>query len=196
MSGTATAVRKGNPHSHADLTPAHLLVILNCLQLFTYLQCITGAIHMLQSFRNKCILADNMNAKHPFWNSAVSNPSGQNLFQLYDVNDFEILVSLCPTHYSPAGNGGMLDTVVNKNTRLSNTIVSDIMDSDHLPIIFYIMDHVRTTKLLKQLTKLTNWDRFKSLATDLISPRTEINSGIEANKAACNFTASTASAYR
>jgi hypothetical protein len=30
----------------------------------------------LLSFRHKCILAGDLNAKHPSWNSAVSNPSG------------------------------------------------------------------------------------------------------------------------
>jgi hypothetical protein len=30
----------------------------------------------LFSFRHKCILAGDLNAKHPSWNSAVSNPSG------------------------------------------------------------------------------------------------------------------------
>jgi hypothetical protein len=34
------------------------------------------------------------------------------------------------------------------------------------------------------------------MAADLLSPGIEINSGIEANKAACNFTASVSSAYR
>jgi hypothetical protein len=33
----------------------------------------------LLSFRHKCILAGDLNAEHPSWNSAVSNPSGQKL---------------------------------------------------------------------------------------------------------------------
>jgi hypothetical protein len=33
----------------------------------------------LLSFRRKCILAGDQNAKHPFWNSAVSNPSDEEL---------------------------------------------------------------------------------------------------------------------
>jgi hypothetical protein len=39
-------------------------------------------------------------------------------------------------------------------------------------------------------------DRFQSLASELISPGIEINSGVEADKAARNFTGSIASAYR
>jgi hypothetical protein len=37
---------------------------------------------------------------------------------------------------------------------------------------------------------------FQSLASDLISPRLEINTGVEADKAAHEFTASIVSAYR
>jgi endonuclease/exonuclease/phosphatase family metal-dependent hydrolase len=92
-------------------------------------------------------LAGDLNVKHPSWNSAVSNPSGEKLLQLFDASDFEISAPQCPTHYPPpppVGNGDVLHIVVHKNIRLSNVIVSDIVDSDHLPIIFHILDHVRT----------------------------------------------------
>jgi hypothetical protein len=55
-----------------------------------------------------------MNAKHPFWNSAVSNLSGEKLMALFDLNEFEISASQCPTHYSPEGKGDVLDIVVPK----------------------------------------------------------------------------------
>jgi hypothetical protein len=74
--------------------------------------------------------------------------------------------------------------------------VSDILDSDHLPIIFHILDHIRTKNVSAPLEKITYWERFQNLASNLISPRLEINSGVEADKAARDFTASIASAYR
>jgi hypothetical protein len=46
------------------------------------------------------------------------------------------------------------------------------------------------------IEKYTDWERFQSLASDLISHRVEINTGVEADKAAREFTASIASAYR
>jgi endonuclease/exonuclease/phosphatase family metal-dependent hydrolase len=107
----------------------------------------------LLSFRHKCILAGDLNAKHPSWNSAVSNPSGQKLLQLFDTSDFEISAPQCPSHYSSLENGDVLDIVVHKNIRLSDVIVFDIMDSDHLPIIFHILDHVRTIQISKPLEK-------------------------------------------
>jgi hypothetical protein len=60
--------------------------------------------------------------------------------------------------------------------------VTDILDSDHLPIIFDILDHVRTKNVSAPLEKFTDWERFQSLASNLISPRLEINTGVEADK--------------
>jgi hypothetical protein len=110
----------------------------------------------LLSLRHKRILACDLNAKHPSWNSAVSNPSGKKLLQFFDKNDFEISAPQCPTHCSPGGSGDVLDIVVHKNIRLSNVIVSDIVDSDHLPIIFHILDHVRTKNVSASLQKFTD----------------------------------------
>jgi hypothetical protein len=116
--------------------------------------------------------------------------------KLFDVNKFEISAPQYPTHYSPAGNGDVLDIVVHQNIRLSDVTVSDILDSDHLPIVFHVLDHVIIRNPSEPVEKFTDWERFQSLASDLISPRIEINSGEAADKAASDFTASIASAYR
>jgi endonuclease/exonuclease/phosphatase family metal-dependent hydrolase len=114
----------------------------------------------LLGFRRKSILAGDLNAKHPFWNSAVSNPSREKLLELFDVNEFEISAPQCPTHYSNAGNGDVLDIVVHQNIRLSDVIVSHTLDSDHLPIIFHILDHVKIRNLSEPVEKFTDWERF------------------------------------
>jgi hypothetical protein len=67
---------------------------------------------------------------------------------------------------------------------VSNVIVSDILDSDHLPITFHILDHVKIRNLSEPIEKFTDWDRFQSLASELIPPRTEINTGVKAERAA------------
>jgi hypothetical protein len=141
-------------------------------------------------------LAVDLNAKNQFWNSADSNPSGDKLLYLFDVNQFEISAPQCPTHYSPSRNGDMLDIVVNQNIRASDVIVSDILDSDHLPILFHILDHVKITNLSEPVEKFTDWERFQSLASELISPKIEIKTGVEADNAARDFSASIALAYR
>jgi hypothetical protein len=94
------------------------------------------------------------------------------------------------------GNGDVLNIVVHKNIRLSNVMVSETLDSDHLPIIFHILDHVRTKNVSAPLDKFTDWERFQSLTSLLISPRIEINSGVEADKVERALTASIVSEYR
>jgi hypothetical protein len=58
----------------------------------------------LSSFRYKCILAGDLNAKHPFWNSRTSNPSCEKFLKFFDLDDLEISAPQCLTHYSTAGN--------------------------------------------------------------------------------------------
>jgi hypothetical protein len=50
---------------------------------------------------------------------------------LFDLSEFEILAPQCPTLYSSVGNGDVLDIVVHQNIRMSDVMVSDILDSDH-----------------------------------------------------------------
>jgi hypothetical protein len=66
---------------------------------------------------------------------------------------------------------------------LSDITVSDILDSGHLPVVFHIMDPVKTSDLSEPTEKCTDWERFQNLVPELISPRIEINSGKEAKNA-------------
>jgi hypothetical protein len=115
---------------------------------------------------------------------------------LYDLKESEISTPQWSTYYSPARNGDALDTVVHQNIRVSDVIVSDILDSDHLPIVFHILGHVKISNLSEPIEKFADWNRVQSLASELISPEIEINSGVEADKAARDFTTSVALAYR
>jgi hypothetical protein len=74
-------------------------------------------------------------------------------------------------------------------------MVSDVLDSVYLPIVFNILDHVRTRNLSDSVEKFTYWEWFQRLVSDLISPGNEINCLEDGDEAARNFTASIASAY-
>jgi endonuclease/exonuclease/phosphatase family metal-dependent hydrolase len=101
----------------------------------------------LLKLRHKCILAGDLNAKHPSWNSPVSNPSGEiSKFLHHSVQPITLLGEMEMYWF----------IVVHKNIRLSNVIVSDILDSDHLPIIFHILNHVRTHNLSAPAEKFTD----------------------------------------
>jgi hypothetical protein len=71
----------------------------------------------------------------------------------FDANEYEISAPQCPTHYSPAGNGNVLHVVVLQNIRQSGIIVSDVLNSDHLTVIFHILEHVRITYPLAPVEK-------------------------------------------
>jgi hypothetical protein len=131
----------------------------------------------LFSFRPKSILAGDLNANNPFWNSAVSNPSGEKLLRLFYVNQFEISAPQCPTHYSPAVNGDVLHVLIHQNIGVSDVIISDILDSGHIPITLNIRDLVKIGNLSDLIERFTGWYRIQSLASDLIPPRIENNSG-------------------
>jgi hypothetical protein len=90
----------------------------------------------------------------------------------------------------------VLDIGVQQNIWVLEVIVFDILDSDHLPIIFHILDHVKIRNLSDPIENFTDWERFQSLASELISPKIEITSEVEADKSALDFTAYTSSAYR
>jgi hypothetical protein len=166
--GTAVTVRKGIPHSHVDL--------LSVVSIETTGVCI-------EIGNSEMLVVGDLNAKHPFWNNVISNPSGENLFH---INRFEISAQY-PTHHSPTGNGDVLHTVVHNNALLSEVIASHILDSYHLPIFFHLLGHVRTRNLSDPVGKFTDWEWFQSLACDLIPPKIKINSGAEAVKAAAQY---------
>jgi hypothetical protein len=73
---------------------------------------------------------------------------------LFDMSEFNISAPQCPTHYSPAGNGEVLYIVVHKNITMSDITVSDILDPDHLPIIFHIRDHVKIRNFSEPIGKI------------------------------------------
>jgi hypothetical protein len=155
-------------------------------------------ITALISFRHKTLLAGDLNAKHTFWSSTFFNPSGVKLLNVLhtSINEFKISAPHCPTHYSPTEDGDMLNVVVRKNVRLSEVIVSDILDSDHLPVIFHLLNPIRSRYFLYPMDKFTDWERFQCLASELISPKILVNpEEEEANKAPRDFTSSVASVY-
>jgi hypothetical protein len=82
-----------------------------------------------------------------------------------------------------------------KNVRLPEVIVSNTLVLDHLPIVFHLLAYIRTSIFLYPVEKITDWARFQSLASELISLRSQINSKGEDSKAAQDFTASIALVY-
>jgi hypothetical protein len=140
------------------------------------------------------LLAGNLKAKHPFSNSIIPKPSRVNLLKLLDINLFENSAQQYSTHYCPAGNCDVFDIFVHKDIRLSEIIFSGTLDSDHPPIVFHLLHHIRTRKLSDPVDNFRDLERFQN--SELISSKIQINSKEEAEKAARDVTASIPSAYR
>jgi hypothetical protein len=115
---------------------------------------------------------------------------------LFHNCDFQISAPQSPTQYTPQRNNDVLDIVVHRNVLPSDVTVSDVLDSDHLPIFLHILDHVSAGDISAPGETHTNWERLRSLNSELISPRIHIHTIEEGEKAASTFTASIASAYR
>jgi hypothetical protein len=62
--------------------------------------------------------------------------------------------------------------------------------------MFCTLDHIKAREILDPVEKFTDWERFQSRASALVSPTMEINLFIEADKAGRDFAAFIASAYR
>jgi hypothetical protein len=116
---------------------------------------------------------------------------GLKLLELFIGSNFKISIPQCPAHYTPDGTDDVLDIVVHQKVQLSEVTVTDILDSDHLPelIMFSILDPVTMRETSDSVEKLTDWELFQSLASELKSPNIEIHSSHEADKAASDFAA-------
>jgi hypothetical protein len=121
------------PHTYADLPPllsveatgvcipiGHTEMLLASVYKYPLRAWRDADITELLNLRTKCILAGDLNAKHPVWNSKVSNPSGLELLDLFVNSNFEISAPQLPTHFVSDGRGDVLDIVVHKNVRLSD----------------------------------------------------------------------------
>jgi hypothetical protein len=97
--GTADAVRKAVPHNHVYLAPlASAEATVVCIPIGNSEVLLTSVykslgrawsdsdITELLSFRRRSILAGDMNAKHTFWNSGVSNLSDEKLMALLNLS--------------------------------------------------------------------------------------------------------------
>jgi hypothetical protein len=129
--GTAVAVRKGITHNHADLPPLVSVEAIGVCIPILKSELLLTAVYKSPSrawsdadiseqlgLRHESVMVGDLNAKRPFWKSAVSNPSSEKLLEVFDGSKFEISAPQCLPHYSPAGNGDVLNIVVHQNVRL------------------------------------------------------------------------------
>jgi hypothetical protein len=102
--GTAVSVGKGIPHNHVEVPPLASIEATGVCRLIGNSEVLFAAVYKspghawndaditeVLSFRRKSLPAGDRNAKHPFWNSVVSNLSGAKLLLILLINEFEIV---------------------------------------------------------------------------------------------------------
>jgi hypothetical protein len=102
--GTALAVKKEIPHTYVDLAPLVSLEATGVSIPIGHNEMLLASVHKsplrawrdaditeLLNLRTKSILAGDLNAKQPVWNSQVSNFSGLNLLNLFVNCNFDPL---------------------------------------------------------------------------------------------------------
>jgi hypothetical protein len=105
-------------------------------------------------------LAEDLKIKQPVWNRKVSKPSCLRLLELFVCSNFQISTPQFSMHhamhYPHDGSCGVLGTVVYENISVLEVTLTDILDSDHLPITFSILDPLRTKEASDPVEKLTD----------------------------------------
>jgi hypothetical protein len=73
------------------------------------------------------------------------------LLNVLHINEFEISALQYPTHYSPVGNGDVLDIVVHKHVQKSSSLTFWTQIS--YQSFFNLLDHIRTRNLSDPVDK-------------------------------------------
>jgi hypothetical protein len=101
--GIVIAISKDIPHNHAELPPLVSIEATGVCIPIGNSELPLAAIYKspghawndedvseISRVKHKSLLAEDLNAQHPFWNSVVSNPSGAKIMNLLHINEHEI----------------------------------------------------------------------------------------------------------
>lgn len=75
-------------------------------------------LRALLDLSDSVLLAGDLNAKHPAWNSRLSNPRGNIIYNLCCSLNFDVIAPMHPTHFpnNPNQNPDVLDVALLKNS--------------------------------------------------------------------------------
>lgn len=88
------------------------------------------------------ILAGDLNAKHPAWNSTITSPRGRVVFNLSSTLNFDPIAPYEHTHYphDPNSRSDVLDIALLKNINLRLNSIETLheLNSDHRPVLMHL----------------------------------------------------------
>jgi endonuclease/exonuclease/phosphatase (EEP) superfamily protein YafD len=139
----------------------------------------------------RVLLAGDLNAKHPAWQSAASrgshrNRAGKTLYEHQLTHKYQIIAPAEPTRTDPrTGNTSTLDIAINKD--IPHLIEAESLagiGSDHNPVLFTVHAAPQTTPPIRRLNyKKADWQRFQrevhdNLSISRFNSVTEIDEGV------------------
>ncbi|KAL5237496.1 hypothetical protein ACI65C_004906 [Semiaphis heraclei] len=138
------------------------------------------------------ILAGDLNAKHPVWNSQRTNTADLVLLNHMEENNYLVVAPDTPTHHPDQRHHqpDVLDIAILKNINLQYQLCNftDELSSDHSPVILTL--HGKPLADPPKPTRtITNWPKFAvQLHVAISSPNPSINSISELDQEIRDFT--------
>ena len=122
------------------------------------------------------ILAGDLNAKHPAWNSTITTPRGRVVFNLSSTLNFDPVAPYEHTHYphDPNCRSDVLDIALLKNVNLKLNAIETLheLNSDHRPVLLHLTPRTGPSDPSQPPpTKvLTDWKKVSELLKSTSSP--------------------------
>ena len=171
--GVAILVRCNIPHVTTDLPRTNMETIGIRLQNNVRIIAIynrprnrlsPNELASLLTTGSKCLLVGDLNARHPDWNCADANRSGNTLRTLCVNSEYHLRYPDSPTHFPPnLRRPSTVDLIINNNVPHLNgpTALCDL-DSDHNPIVFELEGERSERDRRKRYDySRVNWHRFR-----------------------------------
>lgn len=208
--GTAIYLRRTLVHREVDLPQLQQLeatavsvwtALGEITFVATYLrpagQLIAQDLHNILAPNGKTFIGGDWNAKHPTWNSRVTNPRGLQLHQLEQDLDLEIWGPVDPTHTPalPNQHPDVLDIVITQGLGLDPQLVTvNDLSSHHDPVLATLP---RSNHLFNQrVHHENNWPQFKRFLNNNIVPTLEVQTPAQIDYAVDYLTKKLRKAHR
>lgn len=116
----------------------------------------------LTRWRNKFIMAGDLNARHEAWGNVRRNQNGSILNDVLMAGNFTILSPEQPTFFSPAGVPSILDIFLsNIDRQIGSPLVLEELPSDHYPVVIELGETAETRRLRRYNYRRVNWTAFQ-----------------------------------
>lgn len=134
-------------------------------------------LEVLLDGRDPAILAGDLNAKHPSWNSRLANRNGRILRDFADVRTVFVDGPVEPTHYGPRGRPDVLDVVVLQDVAMLHqlNVVSEL-SSDHNPVLMFLGEEAKERDRTVECTTSVSWPAFSDHLGSSMGPIPRIES--------------------